>query len=226
MDEVGLLAQVPLFYLLEPEHLRELAGKLAHRSYQRGDVIFQKGDSGTTMYVIKGGQVKVSTVSPQGAEVVLANLTDGDFFGELSLLDGSPRSATVTATATTHTLTLRRIDFLDIAHRRPELAVSMLAALSKRLRHTNVLLEDAFLLDLPARLAKRLLGLAKKEGLEAGGGPEIALTVTQRDLATATGASEESVGRILGLFQDKGLVSVGKQQVRILSRDGLRELAD
>lgn len=224
MDEVTLLAQVPLFASLKTSHLAELAGKLTLRNYRRGATIFHKDDPGLMLFVIKVGQVKISTPSPEGEETILAILTDGEFFGELSILDGKPRSASATAMEATQALTLNRNDFLDVLRAEPELAIEILAALSNRLRRTDLLLEDAFFLDLPTRLAKQLLELAEKHGLETDSSVEIALRLTQQDLANTVGASRESVNRLLGQFQDQGLISIAKQHIHILRPSELREL--
>jgi len=224
MEEVTLLAQVPLFASLKPDHLSEIASKLTLRNYRRGATIFHKDDPGSTLYIIKTGQVKISTPSPEGEEAILAILTDGDFFGELSILDGKPRSASATAMEATQAFTLNRNDFLDVVRTEPELAIEILAALSDRLRRTNLLLEDAFFLDLPARLAKQLVELGERHGLETDMGLKIDIRLTQHDLASALGASRESVNRLLGQFQDQGLVSIAKQHIYILRLDELREL--
>ncbi|MEE8470329.1 MAG: Crp/Fnr family transcriptional regulator, partial [Dehalococcoidia bacterium] len=181
MEEVTLLAQVPLFASLKPAYLAELAGKLTSRGYRRGETIFHKDDPGSALYIIKAGQIKISAASPEGEEVILAILTEGDFFGELSLLDGKPRSASATAMEAAQTLTLDRDDLLEVLGKYPEMAGDILAALSDRLRRTDLLLEDAVFLDLPARLAKRLLELGAKRGFETDKGLEIDLRLTQQD---------------------------------------------
>ena len=153
MEETDLLARIPLFASLKPAHLDEIAGKLAMRNYKRGATVFHKDDAGSTLYVIKAGQVKISAPSPEGEEAILAILTDSDFFGELSILDGKPRSATATAMEATSAYALDRSDFLDVVRAHPEMAVEILSALSQRLRRTDILLQDAFFLDMPGRLA-------------------------------------------------------------------------
>ncbi|UCC60676.1 MAG: Crp/Fnr family transcriptional regulator [Dehalococcoidia bacterium] len=222
MEEVELLSRIPLFTSLKPEHLNEIAGKLTLRNYKRGTTIFHKDDPGSTLYIIKTGQVKIGAPSPEGEEMILAILTDGDFFGELSILDGKPRSASATAMETTDTLILNRNDLLDVITGEPEVGIGMLATLSERLRCADLLLEDAVFLDLPARLAKRLLELVEKHGVETDEGLMIDMRLTQHDLANAIGASRESVNRLLGMFQDEGLISIDKQRIHVLRREGLK----
>lgn len=216
-----MLAKVPLFSSLKPAYLSVLAERLATRKYGRGTIIFHKDDPGATLYVVKSGRVKIVTSSADGDDVILAILSDGDFFGELSVLDGKPRSASAVAMETTITLTLSRRDILDVISGEPELAIAMLATMSERLRCTNLLVEDVFFLSVPARLTKRLLDLAKRHGIQTGTGLKIDMRLTQGDLANSIGASRESVNRLLGLFQDEGLISIDKQHIIILRSDDL-----
>jgi CRP-like cAMP-binding protein len=224
MDETHLLARIAMFASLEQVHLDEIAGKFVLRSYKRGATVFHKDDAGSTLYIVKSGQVKISAPSPEGEEAILAILADGDFFGELSILDGKPRSATATAMEDTTAYALDRSDFLDLVRADPELAIEILATLSQRLRRTDVLLQDAFFLDMPGRLAKQLLELADRQGVETDEGLMIDMRLTQHDLASAIGATRESVNRLLGHLQDEGLISISKQHIHILRKDDLKAL--
>ena len=214
-EEVTLLSQFPLFASLDASYLRELAGKLDTRSFKKDERIFNKDDAGSTMYIIKSGQVKITTTAQQGEEIILAILSNGDFFGELSLLDECPRSASVTALEESTILCLQRSDFLDTIRTEPRVVIAILAALSQRLRHTNLLLEDAVFLGLPARLAKRLLELGQGHGAKTGKGLEIDLHLTLQDLEKTIASNQESIYRLLGLFEDRGLISMDKHRIRI-----------
>ena len=223
MERVTLLDKVPLFASLKQDLLAELAGKLSTREYRQGETIFHKDDPGLILYIIKEGQVKIITPSPEGEEVILAIFTNGDFFGELSLLDDYPRSASAVAIAPTRAYTLHRTDFLDFIIRNPELAIDMLGILSRRLRRTDSLVEDAVFLDLPARLAKQLLELSQNHGVKTDEGIEIDLHLTQQDLASLVGASRVAVNKQLGLFQSRGLIRIGRQSIILLRPDELGE---
>lgn len=223
MEEAAFLARVPLFSTLKPEHLAELAAKLRPHSYRRGEVIFHQDDPGSAMHIIKSGQVKITTTSAEGEEAILAILTDGDFFGELSILDEESRSANAVAMEATETLILHRRDFMDALTQHPGMASGILSALARRLRHTDQLLEDAFFLDLPARLAKRLLQLAEKHGVKTSEGTEIDLRLTQQDMAAAVGVTRVAINRQLGLFQSQGLISLGTKRIVILRPEELRK---
>ena len=221
MERATLLDQVPLFASLKQDHLNELAGKMTTREYRQSDVIFHKDDPGSILYIIKEGQVKITTPSPDGEEVILAIFTKGDFFGELSLLDECPRSAGAVAMSPTQVYTLHRVDFIDFICRNAELAIDMLATLSRRLRRTDSLVEDAVFLNLPARLAKQLLELSENHGVKTDEGIEIDLHLTQQDLANIVGASRVAVNKQLGLFQSRGLIRVGRQRITLLRPDDL-----
>ena len=232
-NTAALLAEVPFFAALNSSHLAKLADKLTLRNYEPGTPIFNKDDHGSTLYIIKNGQVKISSPSPEGEEVVLAMMRDGDFFGELSILDLKPRSADATAMEATSLYTLEREDFLDVVRTGPEMAIDILAALSGRLRRSNLLLQDALLNDLPTRLVKRLLELAKEYGRKAEWGLKIDMSVMQDNLASviddvagAIGASRKSVNKVLRDMQDLELILIRKKNIYILRPDELRQRAE
>ena len=223
MEDAAFLARVPLFASLKPALLDELAGKLAPKSYRRGEVIFHQDDPGSAMHIVKSGQVKIATTSPEGEEVIMAILKDSDFFGELSLLDDKPRSANAIAMEATQTLILRRDDFVDMLSRHPEMVGAVLASLAERLRRTDQLLEDAVFLDLPARLSKRLLELAQKHGVKTDKGLEIDLRLTQQDLAAALGVTRVALNKHLGRLQDDDLISLESKRIIITRPEELRK---
>jgi CRP/FNR family cyclic AMP-dependent transcriptional regulator len=223
MEDAAFLARVPLFASLKPALLDELAGKLTPKSYRRGEVIFHQDDPGSAMHIVKSGQVKIATTSPEGEEVIMAILKDSDFFGELSLLDDKPRSANVVAMEATQTLTLRRDDFMDMLGKHPEMVSGVLASVAARLRRTDQLLEDAVFLDLPARLSKRLLELAQKHGIKTDKGLEIDLRLTQQDLAAALGVTRVALNKHLGQLQDADLISLESKRIIITHPEELRK---
>jgi CRP/FNR family cyclic AMP-dependent transcriptional regulator len=223
MEDAAFLARVPLFASLKPALLDELAGKLTPKSYRRGEVIFHQDDPGSAMHLIKSGQVKIATTSPEGEEVIMAILKDSDFFGELSLLDDKPRSADAVAMEATQTLMLRRGDFMDALSKHPEIVSSVLASLAERLRRTDQLLQDAVFLDLPARLSKCLLDLAQKHGVRTDKGLEIDLRLTQQDLAAAVGVTRVAINKHLGRLQDDDLISLESKRIIITRPEELRK---
>ena len=218
-----MLGQVPLFAELPADRLNELVQMVRRRTYHRGETIFHKGDPGNGLYIIINGQVKIVLPSETGEEAMLAVLEGGDFFGELALFDGLPRSATVVAVQNAEVLVLHRDDFLGFVGRNPEVAVALFEVLSRRLRATDELIEDAIFLDVPGRLAKRLLDLADKHGHPTEQGVEIDLKLTQQDLAAMVGATRESVNKHLGWMRDHRLIQLDRQRIVLLRPDELRK---
>ena len=153
------LQGVPLFRLLNEQQARELA-RVAHRyRYGAGQRIVTQGDTGDSFYVILSGQVKVSVMSPEGQEAILVVLDAGEGFGEFALLDDQPRSATIEATLPTGAVALRKGDFTRLLRQMPDIAIGLLKVLTKRLRDTDQLVQDAPFLDVGDRLAEEAADL-------------------------------------------------------------------
>ena len=132
---IETLKKVPLLAVLKQEHLEMLSKLVTTRSYKKGDVIIKQGDPGAGLFVILNGSVSVTAKSRPGLpETKLSTLGKGDFFGDMSLIDGYPRSATVTAQAETNVVELNRWVFLDALRREPNIAVAMLPILTRRIR--------------------------------------------------------------------------------------------
>jgi CRP/FNR family transcriptional regulator/CRP/FNR family cyclic AMP-dependent transcriptional regulator len=220
---VELLGKTPLFGVLHPEDLRHLADSTRTRAYERGDIIFHKDDPGYTLYIIVSGAVKISVSSSEGDEIILAILTKGQFFGELALFDDLPRSADAEAIQPTEVLTVQREDLIRLMEKRPRVAITqLLKVLGQRLRATDELLQDAAFLDIPSRLAKRLLDLAEAHGEKTPHGTKIALRLTQQNLASMIGARRENVNRALAYYQSRGWLSKEGGHFTILNEPQLR----
>ena len=217
------LSRVPLFASLNAGQLAELARVVRRHRYSSDQTIFYQGDPGDTFYVILSGQVKVSVTSPEGQEAILVVLDAGEGFGEFALLDDQPRSATIEATENTDVLVLRKDDFRRLLRQMPDIAIGLLRVLTKRLRDTDQLVQDAAFLDVGDRLAKKLLVLMDSHG-KAGPQGAVVLTMqlTQSELASMIGATRESVNKQLGAFRDQGIVAVDRQRITILSPERLR----
>ncbi len=212
MANVAALERVPLFSGLPSVEVEQLAANLRNLSCPRGHVIFRQGDPGTGLYIIQRGAVKVVRISPEGREVILALLEPGDFFGELALLDGESRSADAIAREPADLLVLQREDFLAFLQRYPPAAPQLLKALSRRLRLTDQLVQDAAFLDVPGRLARALLYLSTDQ----------AASLTQTELAAMVGATRESVNKWLRFYQQRGFVRYDGGKLTVLRRDDLR----
>lgn len=218
---VRLLRELPFFAEVSRQDLLPIAAACRPRFYRSHQIIFEQGDPGDTFHLIQSGQVRIVLSSPKGGEILLALMHPGDFFGELSLLDGLPRSATAVANKLTVTLTLARPGFLRVLERTPPLAHHIMLALSARLRRTNLLLGDSVFLDVPARLAKRLRDLAGMQG--EGDVPKGLRTirVTQRELAAMVGATRETINRELQALESRGVIRVARGRILLFRPEGL-----
>jgi CRP/FNR family cyclic AMP-dependent transcriptional regulator len=224
-DPIAVLHRVPLFAELPAEDLKQLAGLLRRRTFRRGEVIFHWGDPAGALHVITAGRVKVSRPSEDGNETVLVLLGAGACFGELAALDGDVRSATVTAVEATETRMLLREEVLGLVRTSPDLALSLIRTLVSRLRRTDDWLDDAYFADLDTRLANRLLELADTHGEEVADGILVRFPLTQSDLAGMLGATRARVNRMLGVYQDEGLLRLGAGSFTILDRQGIEDHA-
>jgi CRP/FNR family cyclic AMP-dependent transcriptional regulator len=218
------LKNVPFFRRLSQNDVAALAKRLIIRRFGSGQIIFHLGDPAGLLYIITNGNIKFSHASADGKDAVLAILGKGDFFGELALLDDSPRSATAEAIEPTETLTLHRDDFLSFLDNNPLFARHVLHILAIRIRHLNSQISDIFFLDLPARLARTLLLLADQHGKPVDKGTVIELSLTQTDLAEMTGATRVSINKALGRFRRAHWVYVEGRKLTIVDPDALEHL--
>ncbi len=219
------LQQVPWFAGLSAETITQLAQGARKRTFRRGEIVFHKGDPGQSLFLIVHGQVRIVLPSPAGEEVILGVLDAGDCFGEMALIDGQPRSATVVAIEPTETLMVRREDFMQIVMAQPRIAIDLLQLLARRLRDTDELVEDAVFLDVPGRLAKKLLELADAYGEPGPDGTVIQMRLSQTALAAMVGATRESVNKHLRWYRSRGILSVDHQRITIQRPEELRRRA-
>ena len=213
----SFLRRISLFLEVPTADLDELATGLRRRRYARGQVIFTQGDPGNSLCMIEEGRVRIVVSSDDGKELVLRVFGPGDFFGELALLDGEPRSTDAVAQEACQLLLLQRSDFLSFLEARPKVAITLLAAISRKLRLTTQQAQDVAFLDVPARVARTVLDQASAEN----GGPPIC-RLTQSELAGIVGATRESVNKWLGYYERQGLIRRQRGAVTILKPEGLR----
>lgn len=218
------LRLVPFFAKMQPDEADGLAQKLVPRRFNSGQIIFHHGDPGGLLYIISKGKVKITHSTAEGQEALLAILGEGDFFGELALLDDSPRSATAEALEPTKTLTLHRDDFLRYLSYNPDFSKHVLQTLAQHIRRLNNQISDIFFLDLPGRLARTLLQLAEQHGRVNTDGILIDLSLTQTDLAEMTGATRVSVNKALGRFRRARWIKTQGRRFTILDQEALQNL--
>jgi CRP-like cAMP-binding protein len=223
---IDSLRRCALFAHCADDAMQEIVQRLTVRRYRRGEVIFHQGDPGDALHIVTSGGVKIVLPSPEGEEAIIATVRPGDFFGELSILDGEPRSATATAIDATETSTLPRAVFLELLDVHPTLRDALLKGLAVELRRLTNHAEELHFLDLAGRLARRLVRLAQ-EGDPAPSGP-IALDwpYTQTDLAGMIGGTRQSVNRLLSDLIGDGLVQIERDRLIISDLDELARRAE
>ena len=217
IDRSRVLSAVPLLVRLTESDTRALGQVGQLRRFGAGTTVFSEGDPGDSLVVVIEGEVTVSVLSADGAEVALGKFGPGECFGELALLDGLPRSGTANATRETRALVVMRDDFSGWLDAGPAAGRALLETLSLRLRATSDRISDRQFLSLTQRLIKELLkGYDGSESLD--------LRCTQAELGTTLGVSRESINKSLRNLNKQGLLKLGRGTVQIADPDRLRRL--
>ena len=212
---VTSLRRCALFAHVDDPGLRVLAGLMRPRRFRRNEVIFHQQDVGDSLHIVVDGGVKIVLPSQEGEEAIIASLKPGDFFGELALLDGWPRSTTATALEPTETLALPRDQFLRLLPEDPKLVTALLRALAGELRRLTGHVEELHFLDLAGRLTMRLVRLVRDIDPAAKGRVELDWPFTQSDLAAMIGGTRQSVNKLLSGLVEDGLLQIDRDTLVI-----------
>jgi len=223
MDEV--LAAAGLFQGVAPEAADALAQSLEHREFSRGETVFVEGEQGDTLFIVLSGKIKIGRRAADGRENMLSVMGPSDMFGELSLFDPGPRTATATVLTDGRLASLAHSALRPWLTDRPEIAEQLLRVLARRLRRTNDALADLIFTDVPGRVAKALLELAERFGTAEGDGVRVHHDLTQEELAQLVGASRETVNKALADFASRGWMRVDSRAVTILDAERLARRA-
>lgn len=211
---VGLLRSVPLFAELDQDELEQFSRVAIPRAYPEGTRVFHEGDHSDACYIVKSGTFRVTREHPDGRAITLATLTEGDIVGELAMLDGEVRSASVeTLGGDGELLALPASDVRALLERHPDITVKFVAALTRRLRAANERISRQSFQTVPSRVAGVLSQLVAEEGED---GRQVTIRMNQADLAQLAGTSRESVSRFLADLERSGVVKAGRGQVTIL----------
>lgn len=210
------LKNIPLFHDLDESQLKTLSERTERKKYNKGKIILFEQDLGSSLFIIVSGKVKISILSDKGKEIILAEIGEGAFFGEMALLDGLPRSANVTALEDTEVLVLKREDFLTHLKNNPEVGIKLLSVLTQRLRHADRQIESLALMDVYGRIARVILQLAEENGKAVEEGILIENRPTQQEMANMAATSRETVSRVLKDLSNHGFIKMTRKNIVIM----------
>jgi len=220
VSAAAVLQKVPLFGQLSATDLQRVLDVARERVYPKNSVILFEDDPGDALYVVAAGQVKVVLIGEDGREVILSVMGEGEFFGEMALIDDEPRSAHVIAMEDSTLVVLRREDFQPIMEQTPAIALALLRELTRRLRRVDEKVGSLVLLDVNGRVAQLLLELS-----DEAGGERITRHLTHHTIAQMIGSSRETVSRTMRELVEKGWISVSRKDIVIRDRVALAAAA-
>lgn len=224
-DNSKLLGKCQLFSSIDIAALKDLAARAYRQRFTAGEQIFHIGSPGQSLMAVCSGTVRITFPSTTGKEIILSDLTDGEVFGEMSLLDGHDRSADAVALTNCELLILERRDLVPFLENNPHICLKLLNVLCGRLRRANELMADIAFYDLPMRLAKMILRLATGSVNVTEPNMKTKLSCSQLELANMIGASRENVNRCLNDWQRRGIVNLEDGWINLVMPDALEKLA-
>jgi CRP-like cAMP-binding protein len=224
-EDPSALARSPLLANIAEDDLKALvrAGRL--RSWRPGELLFQRGDAGDGIYAVVSGRVRIILTGRDGSEVLVRALQQGDVFGELAALDGSPRSADAIAETDVRALHIAADRFRDWMEARPRVMLLMLGQLAYRLRTTNEQVAELGLLDVATRIAVRLKQRFEEDAEGGRLPPGVRVRINQAEMAAELGITRESVNKHLARLKARGIVDIDRGVVRLIDAAALDELA-
>ncbi|MCL5266582.1 MAG: Crp/Fnr family transcriptional regulator [Bacteroidetes bacterium] len=222
-EAIDFLKNAPIFEELEDRDFARISACGVRKAFKKGDVILRAEESGSALFVIIQGEVKVVRIGEDGREVVLSILGSNDIFGELSLLDGETRAASVVAIDTAELFTIYRKDFLALLNEHPNIAVSLLKHLARRLRRADSMIKSRSLKDAYHRVGYALLQFADERGRLRDGKMEIDNLPVQQEIANMAGTTRETVSRTLSKMERLNLIAVSGNMVVLQDYESFRQ---
>lgn len=220
-DTIALLHRVPVFSTLSPEELDRVAQVAVRRRFEPGEVVFKEGDEGSTCYVVRSGRARAVREHPDGRSITLAQFGPGDIFGEMAMLDGERRSATVESIDGTDAIAILSTDMHRLLREHPDISVKLIAALGRRLRETNDRLARQSFQTVQSRVAAVLAELVSTSRAEGSTEGDVVITATQAELAQLAGSSRESASRFLAVLERAGIISQGRGKLTVHDPEAL-----
>jgi CRP-like cAMP-binding protein len=215
-SKLAFLRKVSLFADLPEPDLKRVAALAAERGYRKHDVIFHSDDTGTVLFILKSGTVKIAVLDRRGREAILKLLYPGDFFGEMAILDGQHRSATVTALDRVQALVISREDFLDLMQRNPKILLNMLLTTCRRLRQMGEKIKSVVFADAYGKVARNLVSLMQEKGQPGQEGIVLDLPLSRQELADLAGITRQTLSEVLRNYQQAGVLRVANRRIQIL----------
>jgi CRP-like cAMP-binding protein len=224
-----ILSSNQLLSRLDRDEMEELLSLAAIEEFRTNDVILHKGDPGDRLYAILSGRVGINTVSREGKELFLNILDPGEVFGEIAVLDGKERTAGAKAIRPTKLISIGRSEFLQFLERHPKLSLRLIEVLCERLRWTSDIIENTIFLQIPRRLAKRLVTLVERLGRPVDPGNDkagirIDMKLSQEDLGNMLGVTRESINKGLRSLQQSGVLSHEAGYIIVHDLEALKDL--
>jgi CRP-like cAMP-binding protein len=216
-NEEEAVRKAPLFTALDDASATSLRASMSGVKLSRGQTLFKEGDAGDQLFVVVDGKLKLGTTSNDGRENLLSILGPGDMFGELSLFDPGPRTATATAVVDSKLLALANDQVIGWVKEHPQVSLQLLGRLAQRLRKANDVLSDLVFADVPGRVAKAIIELGERFGTQKPDGLHVNHELTQEELAQLVGASRETVNKALADFSSRGWIKLEPRMVIILN---------
>ena len=220
-SDEAVVRTAPLFSALDDESAASLRASMTLVKVSKGNTLFKEGDAGDRLFVVVEGKLKLGTSSIDGRENLLSILGPGDMFGELSLFDPGPRTATAAAVTDARVLALAHDQVIGLVTQHPQVSLELLARLAQRLRRTNEVLADLVFSDVPGRVAKALMDLGSRFGVQKDDGLHVNHDLTQEELAQLVGASRETVNKALADFAARSWVRLEPRAVVVLDYERL-----
>jgi CRP-like cAMP-binding protein len=220
--DISVLKYIPLFSELSDIEMKEIVKLAVRQIYKKDNMILIEEEIGSTMFIILDGRVKISRISDDGREVILSILSEGDFFGEMSILDGQNRSANVVTLEDSTIMVIRREDFLQMLHDYPQIAINLLKELAQRLRKSDSQIKSLSLQNATGKVASTLLRIADDSGKIHKGQVEIPRLPPQQDLANMAGTSRETISRVLKALNKEGYLKKEGSRLIILDYESFR----
>ncbi|CAN7270539.1 CRP-like cAMP-binding protein [Acidovorax sp. 93] len=221
LSNLDLLRRVPLFSLLTVAQAEVISGAVIKRRFKRGEALVEQGQKSNALFILLTGRARVMTSDSRGREVILATLAQGDYLGEMSIIDNEPHSATVRAEVQTDVLMLGRAEFARCLTENASMSLVVMRGLVKRLRHADRKIESLALLDVYGRVAHALLDFAVPD---AQGQLVIKDKISRQDLAKMVGASREMVSRVMKDLEERGFIEALPSGATVL-KDRLNALS-